>query len=217
MRPRRMIQCVSMRRTPPEIEDRVISLYRHRPDRQWVAAEVGMAPSTVARILSRRNVVPRKSRGPLPRLTCDEERRLCQAYCDENLSMEAAGRLVGVTTPTVRAVLARNGSKSRGRGRRGRRKDRTINSQGYVTLWLAPDDPLAGMRNSDGRVLEHRLVMARQLDRPLTDKEQVHHRNGIKTDNRFENLQVRHGSHGAGAAFQCRQCGSLDVEAIPIR
>lgn len=57
---------------------------------------------------------------------------------------------------------------------------RFVNSTGYVTIYN-PEYPRK-------HVLEHRLVMEKRLGRHLNPWEIVHHINGIKTDNRIENL-----------------------------
>ena len=75
-------------------------------------------------------------------------------------------------------------------------------STGYVAVWVSPDDLMACMTwTQSGRknyCLEHRLVMARHLGRPLEKHETVHHKNGIKQDNRLENLELWTRPHPAG-------------------
>jgi len=62
----------------------------------------------------------------------------------------------------------------------------TKKTNGYISI-LSSDHPYA---TTQGYVLAHRLVMEAHLGRVLLPTEVVHHINGIKTDNRIENLML---------------------------
>lgn len=82
-----------------------------------------------------------------------------------------------------------------------------VYDKGYVFV-LAYTHP---NRNLANRVAEHRLVMEQKLGRLLTSDEHVHHLNGIKDDNRPDNLVLTSNSEHMHKyhriATHCKTCG----------
>ena len=65
-------------------------------------------------------------------------------------------------------------------------KGGVIRHKGYVYV-LNKTHP---NRDRDGYVLEHRLIMENHIGRFLSTAEIVHHKNGVRNDNRISNLEL---------------------------
>ena len=77
---------------------------------------------------------------------------------------------------------------------------------GYVLIKLQPNNFFYLMANKAHYVPEHRLVMAKNLGRLLDRREEVHHKNGVKNDNRIENLQLLSRNEHAIRTHLCSHC-----------
>jgi IMP dehydrogenase/GMP reductase len=67
--------------------------------------------------------------------------------------------------------------------------DRRISTSGHVLKW---DESL------NSHLMEHRLVMSKYLNKPLDQLNEIHHINGIKTDNDISNLiELSSSEHGS--------------------
>lgn len=70
--------------------------------------------------------------------------------------------------------------------------------------WLPFSDGYIGRRRQHTETgyretqLQHRYVMEQHLGRPMLPGETVHHKNGVRTDNRLENLELWSSSQPAG-------------------
>lgn len=103
--------------------------------------------------------------------------------------------------------LARSGANSH-LWNGGKTKDK----EGHI-LVLRKGNPMADKR---GYVMEHRLIMSEHLGRVLNPDEIVHHKNGIKDDNRIENLEIMSNGehtrlHHLGAKRSKETCKNISI------
>jgi hypothetical protein len=71
-----------------------------------------------------------------------------------------------------------------------KKNGKTIDKKGYIRILVPPSSPFYPMADHESYVPEHRLIIAQHLGRLLKRYEVVHHKNGIKNDNRLENLEL---------------------------
>ena len=67
---------------------------------------------------------------------------------------------------------------------------RRIDAEGYATIRIDSEDEISKQLNGKRWIQEHRYVMSKSIGRALEPNENVHHLNGVRDDNRLENLEL---------------------------
>ena len=114
--------------------------------------------------------------------------------CDKKFTQKRANNTFYCCSACKKLAAAR---KNQGLPIKGPKKH--IKGSGYITHQgykiLSRKHPNSSIR---GQILEHKLIMANHLGRPLLKHETVHHKNGIRHDNRLDNLELWSHSHPFG-------------------
>jgi hypothetical protein len=116
-----------------------------------------------------------------------KSRWLCQCSCGKTAIVDA-GRLKSGNTKSCGCRKNLHG-ESHGRWRGGN----YIDSNGYSILSILSKESKRAIH-----IPEHRVVMEKVLGRPLFHNEHIHHKNGVRNDNRIENLELKVTAHGPG-------------------
>uniref|UniRef100_A0A6M3K268 Putative homing endonuclease n=1 Tax=viral metagenome TaxID=1070528 RepID=A0A6M3K268_9ZZZZ len=107
-------------------------------------------------------------------------------------------------------------------GKKQRKSGKRIldKSTGYIRVKIFPDELYGIMGGGNYWAFEHRLVFAKHLGRVLQSYEHVHHLNGVKTDNRLDNLVLTNSHDHEHLTFekaQAKKIRELEHELSKLR
>ena len=121
-------------------------------------------------------------------------RKFCTRKCKDRANTRNKNRLGVPHTDEARQKMRDAATGKYLRENSSQWKGGTYLAKGYrhvmVEMLPEPQKSLARQMTKGRYILEHRAVAAEKLGRPLRRNEIVHHMNGVKDDNRPDNLEV---------------------------
>jgi transposase-like protein len=207
----------SRRAFTPDQDREIAGLYTAGLSSIELVQRFGATKDAILASLHRSQVTFRKQQPT----TSEAKGQVVRLYA-EGVSRQEIARRLGMHVGRVTRTLTESGIQTfKKRPRVGAhhhawKGGHHLDQNGYRRVRMRRSDPFYEMCSTNGYVMEHRLVVAQSLGRPLTRSETVHHKNGDRADNRIENLELRRGKHGAGSRYRCRVCGSHDIEAVSL-
>lgn len=175
--------------THPEITTAaIVRLYRNGQSLNDIANSVGLTAGAILYRLKRAGIArrPKGRHGLPPTNTLNLPLAKVIAMYEAGQSAYQIARTLSCAAKTICDRLHRAGVVARtrrdypspsGSANPNWRGGRFTDESGYVKV-----------RRSKCYAFEHRLIMEHVLERPLKSSEHVHHMNGIRDDNRPENL-----------------------------
>jgi hypothetical protein len=180
-------------RSDAERDRQIVALFQELKSTRLVVDRMRVPMKTVHYVLKKAGIpTPRTGRRQWPYAACDSNSDKILSMCQAGHSLKEMADAVGTTGVQVKKFLRRHGiTKEFPKATYGEKhyawKGRFQEKDGYVVVHCK-GHPNA--RKHTHYIFEHRLVMEEAIGRFLLPTEVVHHVNGVKNDNRIENLQL---------------------------